>query len=141
MALEEFSFVRRFAVGYADIDMMRHANNLAYLRWAEEQRAGYLSEVLLENPFGERSIILLRVDCTYEAQLVYREAVVCATRISRIGRKSFDFTFEIWSESHARRVAHGIAVMVAYDYSTYGSIDVPAEWRQRVAAFERAAPN
>jgi acyl-CoA thioester hydrolase len=140
VALDEFSFVRHFAVEYSEIDMMRHANNLAYLRWAEEQRAGYLSEVLGENPFGGRSIILLKIDCTYEAQLVYHEAVACATRISRIGRKSFDFCFEIWSETQSRRVAHGLAVMVAYDYDTHASIEVPGEWRARVATFERLAP-
>jgi acyl-CoA thioester hydrolase len=138
--LEHFRYVSRFNVAYADVDMMRHANNLAYLRWAEEQRAAYLSEVLGEVPYGERGIILLKIDCTYEQQLRYREPVACATRISRIGRKSFVYSFEIWSETHRHRAAFGETVMVAYDYTARRSIEVPSAWRELVAAYEPVAP-
>jgi acyl-CoA thioester hydrolase len=138
--LEQFRYITRFRVTYGDVDMMRHANNLAYLRWAEEQRAGYLSEILGELPYGEHGIILLKIDCTYEEQLHYREEVACATRVSKIGRKSFVYTFEIWSETHRRRAALGTALMVAYDYAARGSIEVPAQWRKRISAYEATPP-
>ena len=58
--------------------------------------------------------------------------------MSRIGRKSFDLSYEIWDEDEKLRCAHLHSPMVAYNYLTNTSIVVPEDWRRRIAAFEGA---
>ncbi len=57
-----------------------------------------------------------------------------------MGRKSFDFAYEIWSETRNERAARGLSTMVAYDYEVNHSILIPERWREAVSAYEVAAP-
>jgi acyl-CoA thioesterase FadM len=59
---------------------------------------------------------------------------------SRIGRKSFDFLYEVWSETRQQRAAHGLSTMVAYDYEANKSKVIPERWREIIAAHEVVAP-
>jgi acyl-CoA thioester hydrolase len=135
--LEDFGKVNRFRVIFADIDMLRHVNNTAYLRWAETVRSEYFVEVLGAEIGGEAGMIMANLRIEYERTIAYRENVAVGCRISRIGTKSFDFTYEVWSEDHGVRCAHIASAMVAMDYASGATIAVPAAWRERIAAFER----
>jgi acyl-CoA thioester hydrolase len=134
--LERFPLVSRFTVPFADIDMMQHANNVAYIRWCEMMRSEYFARVMNVPINGDRGIIQASIHFTYERQLRYREKIAIGCCISRIGTKSWDFEYEIWSETHARRAAHGITTVVAYDFVEQRSIVVPQEWRDAIAAYE-----
>jgi acyl-CoA thioester hydrolase len=134
--LESFRYVRRFRVPFADIDMLRHVNNAAYIRWAEQIRSEYFSEILGEDITSERGMIMAHLTIAYERPVVYRENVAIGCRISRFGTKSFDFAYEIWSEDHGIRVATLTSAMVAMNYTLNRSIPVPDQWRAKVRAFE-----
>jgi acyl-CoA thioester hydrolase len=138
--LEDFRMLRRFRVPYGDVDMMAHVNHRAYLQWSEDLRSEYFADVLGEDIRGERGMIMVKLEFTYERQLDYREDVAIGVRITRIGAKSFDFATEIWSETHQARAATGTATLVAFDYRANASIPVPAEWRARITAFEAQVP-
>ena len=71
---------------------------------------------------------------TYERQVQHDERLVMGCRTSRIGRKSLDFTYELWGPDG--RAGHGLSTLVAFDYAANATIEVPAEWRRRIAAFE-----
>ena len=86
-------------------------------------------------------IILARLAFDYEQPLDYREEVAVGCRIARMGRKSFDFAYEISSETRQVRAAHRLTTMVAYDYETKSSIVVPKRWREIIAAYEVVAPS
>jgi len=135
--LDEFPLVSRFTVPFADIDMMQHVNNVAYIRWAEMMRSEYFAQVMGEPINGERGIIQATIDFTYERQLHYRECIAIGCRISRIGTKSWDFEYEIWSETRNHRAARGITTVVAFDFLTQASIPIPQSWRDAIAAYER----
>jgi len=57
-----------------------------------------------------------------------------------MGQKSFDFAYEIWSESRQLRAAHGLSTMVAYDYEARQSVVIPEQWRDAVTKYEPVAP-
>jgi len=139
--LESYPLVSRFTVPFADIDMMQHVNNVAYLRWAEMMRSEYFAQVTGVPINGSRGIIQANIDFTYERQLRYREKIAIGCRISRIGTKSWDFEYEIWSETHNHRAARGITTMVAYDFEHQQTIVVPQEWRDAIAAYEAGPQN
>ncbi len=140
MGLADFRCVSRFRVPFCDIDMLGHVNHASYVVWAETARCLYFAEVLKESLAGRSGIILARLEFNYERTLDYNEEVAVGCRISRLGRKSFDFAYEIWSENRNQRAAHGITTMVAYDYEANCSIPIPERWRQTVAAYEAVQP-
>ncbi len=137
--LEAYRYIQHFRVPFADVDMLQHVNNVAYVRWAEQIRSAYFAEILEEHIGGERGIIIVKLEVVYERPLFYRNRVAIGCRVSRIGRKSFDLTYEIWNEGEEARCAHLHTSMVAFNYPANESIVVPDEWRRRVAAFETAA--
>jgi acyl-CoA thioester hydrolase len=122
------------------MDMRQHVNNASYVVWIETSRCLYCDEVLDQPISGQSGVILARLEIDYELPLDYREEVAVTGRISRIGRKSFDFEHEIWSETRNKRAAHAVASMVAYDHSTKSSIVFPQQWRDIVAGYELIAP-
>lgn len=140
MPLADFRCINRFRVPFCDIDMLGHVNHAAYVVWAETARCLYFDEVLKERISGERGIILAHLEFDYEQPLDYLEEAAVACRISRIGRKSFDFAYEIWSTTRDQRSARGLTTVVAYDYRAKQSIVVPDRWREVVTAYEAVAP-
>ncbi len=136
--LEDFPLISRFSVPFADVDMMRHVNNVAYIRWTEMLRSEYFAQVMQVPINGDRGMIQATINFTYERQLVYREKIAIGCKIPRIGNKSFDFYYEIWSETHGHRAAHGITTMVAFDFVSNQTIAVPRAWRSAIAEYESA---
>ena len=57
-------------------------------------------------------------------------------KVSRAGTKSWDFGYEIWSETDGIRAAHGTTTVVAYDSIDRKTIVIPQEWRDAIARFE-----
>ncbi|GAC1406937.1 MAG: thioesterase family protein [Candidatus Velthaea sp.] len=135
--LEAYRLVTRFRVPFSDVDMLGHANNTAYLRWAEAIRTEYLADVIGEFIGGARGMILTRVTVNYESPIGYREAIAIGARVDRIGTKSFDFQHEVWSEDRAVRCATIASTLVAMDYTSNATIAVPDDWRARIGAYER----
>ena len=135
--LEDFPLVSRFKVPFADVDMLRHVNNVAYIRWAETMRAEYFAQVMHSGIFSDHGMIQATINFTYERQLSYREEIIVGCRIPRIGNKSWDFYYEVWSETHGHRAAHGITTVVAFDFVQNVSIPVPQAWRDAIAEYER----
>jgi len=140
MALTDFRCITRFRVPFCDVDMLQHVNNASFVVWVETVRCLYFAEVLRESLAGANGIILARLEFDYEQPLDYREEVAVGCRISRIGRKSFDFAHEIWSETRQVRAARGLSAMVAYNYKAKTSIVIPERWREIISGYEVIAP-
>ncbi|MGA3035838.1 MAG: thioesterase family protein [Vulcanimicrobiaceae bacterium] len=138
--LEGYRYIDRFRVAFFEIDMLRHTNHIAYIRWTETARCAYFAEVLGEDITGRRGCIAARLEVDYRAPLEYLEKVAVGCRISRFGNKSFDTEYEIWSETHGILAANLYMKCVAYDYTQKKSIPIPDEWRKIVAEYEPLAP-
>jgi acyl-CoA thioester hydrolase len=134
--LEGFPLISSFTVPFADIDMMQHVNNVAYIRWAEMLRSEYFAQVMQVPINGDHGMIQATIEFTYERQLHYREKIAVGIRIPRIGTKSWDFEYEIWSADDGRRAARGITTMVACDFVVQRTIAVPQHWREAIALYE-----
>ena len=135
--LDDFPLISRFSVPFGDIDMMQHVNNVAYIRWTEMLRSEYFAQVMQTAINGANGMIQATINFTYQSQLSYRDSIAVGCKIPRIGTKSFDFAYEVWSETQGCRAAHGITTMVAFDFVTNQTIAVPEAWRETIAAYER----
>ena len=140
MALADFKYSMHFRVPFCDVDMLQHVNNAAYVVWAETIRCNYFDEVFGGFRTGPCGIILAKIEFEYLHPLDYREEVAVACRISRLGQKSFDVLYEVWSESRQSMAAGGRTIMVAYNYETRTSVAVPEEWKKAIVAHEVVTP-
>ena len=140
MSLSDFRCITRFRVPFCDINMAQHVGNAGLVVWSETIRGVYFDVVLNEPMAVANSIILASLKFDYEHPIDYREEVAVGCRVSRLGRKSFDFAFEIWSESRKVCAARGLTTMVAYNYDTKMSIPIPERWREVIATYEVLAP-
>lgn len=120
--------------------MARHVGNAALVVWAETIRSVYFDQVLNEPLAVADGVILARLAFDYQQPLGYREDIAIACRVARMGNKSFDFAYEIWSETNQARAAHGLTTMVAYDYEAKSSIVIPERWREIIVAYEVVSP-
>jgi acyl-CoA thioester hydrolase len=136
--LEQYRYIQHFTVAFGEIDMLRHTNHIAYIRWAETVRCAYFEEVMGEIITGARGCIAARLEVDYKAPLEWRENVAVGCRVSRFGTKSFDTEYEVWSESRNLLAATMMLKCVAFDYENNKSIEIPREWRERIAAYELA---
>jgi acyl-CoA thioester hydrolase len=139
--LEGFPLVTRFSIPFSDVDMMQHVNNVAYIRWCETLRVEYFAQVMKVPINSEHGIIQANIVFSYEHELRYREKVACGIKVSRVGTKSWDFSYEIWSETHAQRAAYGTTAVVAFDFVNHKSIVIPQEWRDAIASYEAGPQN
>ena len=138
--LPDFRATSRFRVPFGDIDLLKHVNNVAYVRWCETARCNYVEDVLREKIDSARGLILAKQSFDYRAQVGYLHEVVVGARVSRIGTKSFDMDYAVYDVTTDQLALAGSSVIVAYDFVAGGSIAIPPEWRERIRAFEAVAP-
>jgi acyl-CoA thioester hydrolase len=134
--LDGFPLFMRFTVPFSDCDMLQHVNNVAYIRWCETVRTEYFARVMRSDINSDHGMIQANIDFTYEHQIGYREEIAIGVRVSRLGNKSLDYAYEIWSISKGRRAARGTTTVVAFDFVNQRTIQIPQAWRDAVAAFE-----
>jgi acyl-CoA thioester hydrolase len=132
--VEGFSFVHHETARFRDLDPMGHVNNAVYLTWLENARIEFLRTLGAFDGVAanEMTMILARVEIDFRSPVTFGERVEIGVRVSRFGTKSFDL--ECYVRAADRVAAEATTVLVAYDYVNNTSKEIPAEWRQRLAA-------
>jgi acyl-CoA thioester hydrolase len=129
-----FPFVHREVARFSDLDPMGHANNAVYLTWIENARIEFLRRLgAFDKPdTTEMAMILARVELDFRAPVGFGDEIEIGVRTARLGTKSFDLAYEL--RCGETIVANATTVLVAYDYETNSSKEIPDEWRRRLAA-------
>jgi acyl-CoA thioester hydrolase len=107
---------------------MGHMNNAVYSTFLEQARLAFLE------PQGAEvsSMILARVEIDFRSPVELGETVEISVTPGRIGKKSFELAYVM--SAGDRVVAEARTVLVAYDYEHARSVEIPAEWKERLAA-------
>jgi acyl-CoA thioester hydrolase len=125
--VDGFDFVHRESVRFRDLDGMGHVNNAVFMTYMESARLAFLSSLGLgHNPL--EGLILARAEVDFRAPIELGQEVEIGVRPGRIGTKSFDLEHEVRADGTL--AAEGRFVLVAYDYTTGSSRELPAEWRE-----------
>lgn len=138
MKKEEFKFSVDVTVRFSDMDALGHVNNAAYISYFEEGRVYYLKN-LFELPKEDTSalgIIVLDMHCRYRSPAYYGEVLKVHTKVTWLRNKSFEMAYMITDNATGRKVADGTSILVAYDYSTRQTAEIPKEFREKISAFE-----
>jgi acyl-CoA thioester hydrolase len=127
-SITRVTFVHSETVRFRDLDSLGHMNNAVYATFLEQARIAYLS------PLGAQvtGMILARLEIDFRAQVSQGDTVEIEVMPGRIGTKSFELAYTMRVRETV--VAEAKTVLVAYDYQTERSIEIPDEWKERLAA-------
>lgn len=135
---EGYRFIRDQRVTFRDLDFFRHVNNAAYVTWTETVRIEYMIEVVGVPLDAQIGIIMATQRFEYRYPVAFGEEVAVGIRCSRLGTKSLDFEYEIWSRTADTLAVRAHNAIVAYDYGAGVSVTIPQAWREAIVAFEPA---
>jgi acyl-CoA thioester hydrolase len=137
--MPEFRFFHDIEIRYGDLDPQWHVNNARFLTFMEQTRLLYLLRLGLWDgkDFSNLGLIVADVHIAYRAPIELGHTVRVAMRIKRLGNKSLIYDYRL-SDANDEDLVYATSetVMVAYDYHSHQAIPVPAEWREKIAAYE-----
>jgi acyl-CoA thioester hydrolase len=125
-------FVHREAVRFRDLDALGHVNNAVYLTYIESARFAFLHHLGAVQTLADLSIIVARIEIDFRAPVGLGEEVEVSVHASRFGGKSFDLDYVLRVGETV--VAEAKSVLVSYDYGKGEAVELPDEWREKLAA-------
>lgn len=125
-------FVHRERVRFRDLDAMGHVNNAVFLTYIESARVAFLQQLGAAATVEDMSIIVARIEIDFRAPVGFGEEVGISVHASRFGDKSFDLDHEL--SVGGTVVAQAKSVLVSYDYGKGEAVELPEEWREKLAA-------
>jgi acyl-CoA thioester hydrolase len=113
-------------------------NNAVYLNYLESAKISYFRDVVGVTELADLGIVA-DVKIAFRSPAFLGETLSIATRVARVGNKSLDWEFELRGPD-GRLIAEASSVHVTFDYGPREAIAVPAEWREKIGAFELKTP-
>lgn len=135
--MSDYRFTCALRVRYSDLDAQGHLNHARYFSFMEEARFQYIRALGLwtdTHDFNAVGQIVAEAACAYRAPVLIGQTVAVAVRVSKLGNKSLVMNYRLAVDG--AEVATGRTVQVAYDYTLGRSIPIPAEWREKIQAYE-----
>ena len=129
-----FRYVHRLQVRFGDLDALGHVNHAAYLTYVEQARTMYAREVLGVDVPDALRFVIATLRCDFLAPLAFADVVDVGWRLTRLGRSSGHYEFEL--AAAGRVVGRGDTVIVWADPRAGRSIPLPEELRRRAAEFD-----
>jgi acyl-CoA thioester hydrolase len=124
-------------VRFADLDAMRHLNNVAFLTFVESARVAWVTELLTgyspehRDEFG---MITAEATITYRSPAYYDEEIHTWLRADHVGTKSLRMAFEMRAAPDDRLLADGSFVLVGFAYARNETVALPDELRDALLA-------
>ncbi len=111
---------------------MGHVNNAVFLTYIESARVAFLQHLGAAPTLEDMSIIVARIEIDFRVPVGFGDEVDVSVRAGRFGGKSFDLDHELRVVDTV--VAEAKSVLVAYDYGKGQAVELPEEWREKLAA-------
>jgi acyl-CoA thioester hydrolase len=115
--VNDWPFTHADRVRYADVDTMRHLNNVAFVQFFEDARIAFMHSLFPEHdPTDpqEFPVVFAELHLAYRAPAYFGEEIRTSVRPSRLERSSFRVEFRM--EAGDRVIAEGHGTYVGYDY-------------------------
>jgi YbgC/YbaW family acyl-CoA thioester hydrolase len=142
MTRDEFRFLERIRVRWAEIDSQQIVFNAHYLTYFDTAIAGYWRRMAL--PYQETmraldgDLYVRKATLEYSGSARYDELIDAGVRCQRIGNSSIEFECGVFKQAHL--LVSGALIYVFADPATQSSRPVPTLLRDWLAAFEAGKP-
>jgi len=131
--MSEFNYEKEIDVRFADFDMMRHVNNVAYATFLEQARVEYIEDVV-EEPLMETGAVVADLHIDFERPIDWGESVIVAVRARELGTTSIPLEYEIRADGNLAATAK--TLVVTFDQEAGEPRPIPDDWRARIEAHE-----
>jgi acyl-CoA thioester hydrolase len=124
----------RIQVRFADLDVNRHVNNVAYFTYMEHARVDWLKRTGMQTTLKGEGPVVVQASCNYRKVMPFVDGIDVRVYVGPAGRTSFPTYYELVSTEDENRVyADGQAIMVWTDRGSGASRPVPDELRALLA--------
>jgi acyl-CoA thioester hydrolase len=127
-------------IRFSDLDAMGHVNNATYMTYMETGRIQYFRDLGLWDGLPRLiGPIMAKATVDYKSPLDLDDGgVEVCTRCVHLGNKSYEMEHRImrYRAGLPEVAAHGLIVLVAFDYPTGQSVVLPDSWRTAITAYE-----
>ena len=139
MEPKDFKHKIPIQIRYKDVDIQGHVNNANHITYFETARVNYFNDLLKRNDWNKTGMILAKTEIDYSEPLFMDDECFCYTKITSFGTKSFEISNLITKKVGKVEMvcAHGKSVIVCFNYEIKQTVEIPAEWKEAVARFEK----
>lgn len=131
--MPEFSYRTVVPVRFRDIDVLGHVNNAVYATYLEQARRDYFADVL-DCRLEMVDIVLAHLSVDFRTPIDGKNDVVIAMSVPTLGESSIPMEYQVRHGDAVAATAE--TVLVAIDGESESSRELPAEWRDRIEAYE-----
>ena len=142
MPKQDFAFSHRLRIRWAEVDRQDIVFNGHYLTYFDLGMTEYLRAMGFPYPAGlldaGSDLFVVKATVEYKASARYDDEIDIYCRVSRIGRSSIQFLFEIYRDNDL--LVTGENIYVNADPNTKQSASVPQVLRDAIRHFETLEP-
>jgi len=103
-------------VRFGEVDALQHVNNAVYLKWFENLRILYFSDLTIWTADGARPKVVLRnIGLDYRSEVRLNDTYILTGRTTKIGNSSFTMEYGVWANGRLATTSHAVLVMLNED--------------------------
>jgi acyl-CoA thioester hydrolase len=148
MSREDYTCTHTLRVRWSEVDMQKIVFNGHYLNYIDVAVAEYWRAIGLPYPHGyvdrySNDVYLRKATVEYLGPARYDDLLEVLVRVSKLGRTSMTFSFEIWRTEPERSQEPLIAAELVYvnaDPTTMSPVPLPSAVRDLIKKYERVVP-
>ena len=119
---------------FSDVDSFMHVNNIWQQSYFDMGKTEFYTKVLgVTGVFDKLRIITASTHTDYIGQVRLTDDIVVKTDVSRLGNKSM--TLHQCIMCGDRVLTESSSVMVAFDFETQQTVQIPDEWRAKLMPY------
>ena len=123
---------------FADIDILGHVNNGAYLQYMDLAKVRYFSEILGDTlDWHKETLVVANINCTFIDPTFWGEEIEVATTIESISLHSLVLLQRVADTRANTTKCECRSVMVGFDPRNSTALEIPDSWRRLFSRFEQ----
>ena len=124
-------------IRFADVDALRHVNNICLQHYYDLGKSIYMREVLnMHHIWDGLGFIQANTNTNYLVPVYLEDEIVVTTCIKKIGTKSVTMYQEILDRNNREAKSNSTSIMVGFDVDDKLSIELLPEWVEAIRRHE-----
>ena len=135
--MENFPVKLKLRIDWSELDMLRHVNNITFLKYVQSSRVNYWEQIDLTGLYNneKKGPMLVSTSIQYLKPLYYPGNVTVQARVEFIKNTSFGIHHQIIDDNNeVAAEAHDVAVI--FDFNINSKIPFPDSLRQKIEEIE-----
>ena len=133
---KDFRHVLPLQIRFNDVDKFGHVNNTVYFQFYDTTKTDYFACVCKDVDWERVAIIVVKIEAEFLGQVKTGSNIAGGTRVTRIGRTSFELEQEVFDTETNEVKSRCRSVMVLYDLVRQQSMPFPDKWRQAICQYD-----